>query len=84
MNPDWPSRAADLIGPSLDEVIPVLAAPQAVALEAALARRSVGASPFDERAVAFALRAALSTMAHRSPIVIAIDDIQWLHRSSPS
>ncbi|HEU0236606.1 MAG TPA: AAA family ATPase [Candidatus Limnocylindrales bacterium] len=73
---------ADLIGPSLDEVIPALPAPQAIALEAALARRSAGASPFDERAVAFALHAALSSLARRAPIVVAIDDVQWLDRSS--
>jgi DNA-binding CsgD family transcriptional regulator len=73
---------ADLIGRSIDEVIPTLAAPQATALEAALARRSAGASPLDERAVAFALHAALSSLARRTPIVVAIDDVQWLDRSS--
>ena len=73
---------ADLIGRSIDEVLPTLAAPQATALEAALARRSAGASPLDERAVAFALHAALSSLARRTPIVVAIDDVQWLDRSS--
>lgn len=73
---------ADLIGPALDEVLPELAPPQARALGAALAVTSGDASPQDERAVAFGLRGALSVLASRSPIALAVDDIQWLDPSS--
>jgi DNA-binding CsgD family transcriptional regulator len=72
---------ADLIGPFLGEVLPELALPQARALETALAIVS-SASPPDERAVAFGLHGALSVLASRSPIALAVDDIQWLDASS--
>ncbi|MBI2763595.1 MAG: AAA family ATPase [Chloroflexi bacterium] len=73
---------ADLIGPALDEVLPKIAPPQARALETALAIASSDASPSDEQAVAFGLHGALSVLASRSPIVLAVDDIQWLDPSS--
>jgi DNA-binding CsgD family transcriptional regulator len=73
---------ADLIGPLLGEVLRELAPPQARALEAALAIVNNGASPPDERAVAFGLHGALSVLASRSPIALAVDDIQWLDASS--
>lgn len=73
---------ADLIGPVLGEVLPELVPPQAHALETALAITSSRASPPDERAVAFGLRGALSALARRSPIALAVDDIQWLDPSS--
>ena len=73
---------ADLIGPVLDEVLPGLAPPQAHALKAALAMASDGAVARDEGAVAFGLHGALSALASRSPIAIAVDDIGWLDPSS--
>ena len=73
---------ADLIGPVLDEVLPELAPPQARALGEALAIASSAASAPDERAVAFGLHGALSALASRSPIALAVDDIQWLDPSS--
>jgi hypothetical protein len=73
---------ADLIGPVLAEVLPELAPPQARALETALAITSSDAASPDERAVAFGLQGALSVLANRSPIALAVDDIQWLDPSS--
>jgi DNA-binding CsgD family transcriptional regulator/DNA polymerase III delta prime subunit len=73
---------ADLIGPVLGEVLPELAPPQAAALQSALAISSDMASPPDERAVAFGLHGALSVLATRWPIALAIDDVQWLDPSS--
>ena len=73
---------ADLVRPVLDEVLPELAPPQALALETALALTSGGASPPDERAVAFGLHGAVSALARRTPLALAIDDIQWLDPSS--
>jgi DNA-binding CsgD family transcriptional regulator len=72
----------DLIGPVLPEVLPELAAIQAQALESALAISDDLDPPKDERAVAFGLRGALSVLAQRSPIALAIDDVQWLDPSS--
>ena len=73
---------ADLIGPVLGEVLPQLAPPQASALESALAISGPAASLPDERAVAFGLFGALSVLVKRSPIALAVDDIQWLDPSS--
>lgn len=73
---------ADLIGPFLADLLPDLAAPQARALETALAIRDGDGSSPDERAVAFGLQGALAALSERTPIVLAIDDIQWLDPSS--
>lgn len=73
---------ADLIGPVLDEVLPALAPARARALETALAIGSSEASIPDERAVAFGLHGALAVLASRSPIALAVDDLQWLDPSS--
>lgn len=73
---------ADLVRPVLDEVLPVLARPQARALRAALAISDEDGTAPDEHAVAFGLHGALTAIARSSPIVLAVDDIQWLDPSS--
>jgi len=73
---------ADLIRPVLGEVLPQLAAPQATALESALAITGSAAIAPDERAIAFGLHGALSVLAREAPIALAVDDIQWLDPSS--
>jgi DNA-binding CsgD family transcriptional regulator len=73
---------ADLIGSALGEVLSELAPPQAAALRSALAISSPPTTAPDERAVAFGLHGALSVLARRTPIALAVDDIQWLDPSS--
>ena len=67
-----------VLGPLLGE----LAAPQADALRVALVlERSTMARP-DQRAVSVAVLAVLRTIARSRPLVVAIDDIQWLDSAS--
>ena len=69
---------ADLLGPVLADVLPDLPAPQRRALEVALLLDDAPGPPPDHRAVAFAFLAAVRALARRAPLVVAVDDIQWL------
>jgi DNA-binding CsgD family transcriptional regulator len=71
----------DLLEPTLDDVLPELPAPRRRALESALA---VGEADdaVDPRTLAVAVRSALEVLAAAGPIVIAVDDVQWLDASS--
>ena len=74
---------ADLLGPVLVDVLPALPAPQQRALEIALLLEDPrGSLPPDHRAVAFAFLGALRALAREGPVVVAVDDIQWLDRPS--
>ena len=59
-----------------------LPVPQRQGLEAALLRRRDDPEPAEPRAVAAAFVAVLDRLAAQSPVVIAIDDVQWLDTSS--
>lgn len=59
-----------------------LPAPQRHALAAALLDEYDGAVPADQRAVGAALLTVLTRLAAESPILIGIDDLQWLDGSS--
>jgi DNA-binding CsgD family transcriptional regulator len=69
----------DLIGEDADEFLPALPAPQRDALEVALLRktRDAGRGP-EPKAVAIALRSLLVEIARAAPVVVAVDDAQWL------
>ena len=69
---------SDLLGAALGDVLPNLPAPQRRALEVALLLEDSPGPPPDHRAVAFAFLSAVRTLARRGPVVVAIDDIQWL------
>ena len=72
----------DLLGDALEEVLPALPAPQANALAVALlVAEAQGSSP-DQRAVALAVLGALRVLAKSQPVLVAIDDLQWLDRPS--
>jgi DNA-binding CsgD family transcriptional regulator len=68
----------DLLG-AHPEVLEDLPAPQQRALEAALLMADRGAAP-DQQAVALATLAALRALARAGPLVVAVDDVQWLDR----
>jgi DNA-binding CsgD family transcriptional regulator len=70
----------DLLGAHTD-VLADLPAPQRRALEAALLMADARAAP-DQQAVALATLAALRALARASPLVVAVDDVQWLDRST--
>ena len=72
---------SDLFEPLLDDVLPELPEPQRRALEVALLLAPGREQP-DQRAVAAAFLSALRLVARDRPVLIAIDDLQWL--DSPS
>jgi DNA-binding CsgD family transcriptional regulator len=71
----------DLLNDVLDEVLPELPRPRRSALEIALLLEE---SPrdLDPRAVAVAMRNVLDVLAADGPVVLAVDDVQWLDPSS--
>ncbi len=73
---------ADLLDPVADTVLPGLPEPQRLALEVALMRATPPGTPPSARAVATAVLTAVRQLATAGPVVIAIDDEQWLDRAS--
>lgn len=72
----------DLLDDALDETLDEMPEPQRRALEIALLRRGSDASPPDQRAVALAFLRSLEVLGSIGPVVVAVDDAQWLDRSS--
>jgi ATP/maltotriose-dependent transcriptional regulator MalT len=76
------SSLADLLGPALEEVLADLPPPQRRALEVALLLEDAGGRRADRRAVAAGLLSSLRALAAESRLVVAVDDLQWIDRSS--
>jgi DNA-binding CsgD family transcriptional regulator len=74
----------DLFADVLDDVLPVLSAPRRRALELALVIEEAPDDDVDHRALAVAVLDVLRVLGEREPILIAIDDVQWLDPSSAS
>ncbi len=68
----------DLLEPILEEALPTLPEPQRRALEVALLRSPRSGSRADQRAVFLAVLGCLRSVASTSPVVVAVDDIQWM------
>jgi DNA-binding CsgD family transcriptional regulator len=70
----------------LTDVLPAVAAaipePQREALEVALLVRPAGDTPPTAHAVGLAVLAALRAMAAEGPLLVAVDDVQWLDEAS--
>jgi DNA-binding CsgD family transcriptional regulator len=73
---------ADLLSPLAEEVRHGIPAPQRHALDVALLRVAPDLGPVDAHAVGAATLAALRAVAGRTPVLLAIDDIQWLDPAS--
>jgi DNA-binding CsgD family transcriptional regulator len=73
---------ADLLAGTLGVVLPQLPAPQRRALEAALLLAAVAGAPPDDRAIAAAFLSTIRLVAAESPLVVAVDDVQWLDAAS--
>lgn len=73
---------ADLAGVLVEELADVVPAPRWRALAAALGLSGDGRTAPGETSVALGLLATLRAAAERSPVLIAIDDVQWLDESS--
>jgi DNA-binding CsgD family transcriptional regulator len=76
------TSVADLLGDVLDELLPDLPEPQRDALSAALLLTRPRRGAPDSRAVATAFLGALRALAERGPVVVAVDDVQWLDQPS--
>src|SRR6266540_1227870 len=72
------SGISDLLGDAADDVLPLLPAPQREALEIALLRAEPRKGAGDPRTTATALLSALHELARKAPVVVAVDDVQWL------
>jgi DNA-binding CsgD family transcriptional regulator len=68
----------DLLEPVLEEALPTLPEPQRAALEVALLRAPSSGGRADQRAVSLAVLGCLRSVASSTPVVVAIDDIQWM------
>lgn len=69
---------ADLLGPRLDAVLAGLPPPQRHALGVALLIEEAPPAPPEPRVIAAAFRTALLALAASAPVVLVIDDVQWL------
>ena len=72
----------DLIGDTLDDVADALPPPQRRALDVALIRSESEGRKADRRGVAIGVLHVLQAMSRSQPIVVAIDDVQWIDRAS--
>jgi DNA-binding CsgD family transcriptional regulator len=71
----------DLLEEVMDDVLPALPPPRRHALEVALLVEEAQ-DPLDPRALGVAVRTALELLAAEQPLVLAVDDVQWLDGSS--
>jgi DNA-binding CsgD family transcriptional regulator len=68
----------DLLEPVLEEALPTLPEPQRRALEVALLRAPSSGARANQRAVSLAVLGCLRSVASTTPVVAAIDDVQWM------
>ena len=73
---------SELLTPVFDEVAPSLAPPRRRALEVALLLAEPGETALDQHAIGLAVLDVLRAMAERSPVLVALDDVQWLDPAS--
>jgi DNA-binding CsgD family transcriptional regulator len=71
------AAVGDLLRENLETVLPVLPPPQRRALEAALLVADESVTP-EPQTVSVAVLGALRLLAEERPLVVAIDDVQWL------
>jgi DNA-binding CsgD family transcriptional regulator len=72
----------DLLEPVAEEVLPELPKPEQRALKVALLREDPDSGRVDQRAVSGGTNAVIRMLARRGPVLIAVDDLQWLDRPS--
>lgn len=78
------SALADLLEPVPGEALALLPEPQRRALDVALLRAEPGAAPPDPRTLGIAVRSLLAGLGAEGPLLVAIDDVQWLDPASAS
>jgi DNA-binding CsgD family transcriptional regulator len=72
----------DLLSPVVQDLLPKLPPPQRAAIGAALALVETDVPSVDERVVGLALLSSLRLLAVRDPVLVAVDDVQWLDPAS--
>jgi DNA-binding CsgD family transcriptional regulator len=72
----------DLLEGVLDEALRLLPDPQRHALEVAMLRDSGAGHPANQRAVSVAALGVIRILAGSGPLLLAVDDVQWLDPSS--
>ena len=74
----------DLLDPVIDETLPSLPRPQRRGLELALLRGDSDSAedPIDERTIGVATLSALRLISAEAPLLLAVDDLQWVDASS--
>jgi DNA-binding CsgD family transcriptional regulator len=72
----------DLLSPMIEDLLPRLPPPQRAAIAAALALVEGDVANLDERVVGLALLSSLRLLAVRDPVLVAVDDVQWLDPAS--
>jgi DNA-binding CsgD family transcriptional regulator len=73
---------SELLAGVLDGVAPTLAAPRRRALEVALLLAEPGGQAPDAHAIGLALLDVLGALCQTGPVLVALDDVQWLDASS--
>jgi ATP/maltotriose-dependent transcriptional regulator MalT len=76
------ATVADLFAPVLDATLPLLVPVQRHALEVAFLLREPDGPPPQERLLAAALLSTVRILAEDRPLLVAIDDVQWVDTSS--
>jgi DNA-binding CsgD family transcriptional regulator len=76
------AAVADLFEPVAGDALATLPGPQRHALEVALLRAEPDAGPLDPRTLATALRTLVAELGSDRPLIVAIDDVQWLDPAS--
>src|SRR5262249_939477 len=75
---------SDLLEPVFDRTAARLPVPRRRALEVALLLTDPGETALHARAVGLALLGGLRLLAEKEPVVVAVDDVQWLDGPSAS
>jgi DNA-binding NarL/FixJ family response regulator len=73
---------SDLLEPQLEATLPALPAPQRRALEVALLLEDDEGRAPDRRALAAGVLSAIRTLARERPVLLAVDDAQWVDAPS--
>jgi DNA-binding CsgD family transcriptional regulator len=73
---------SDLLAGVLPDVAAAIPAPQLESLEVALLLRPSGDQPPTAHAIGLAVLAALRACASQAPLLVAVDDVQWLDDAS--
>ena len=73
---------SELLTPVLDDTLPALASPRRRALEVALLLVEPGEIVPDAHAIGLAVHDVLHVLTAQAPMMVALDDIQWLDRAS--